>query len=81
MIDIFEPHAAFEREKFPLRTDEHKAELQAFLSGVARPDVATEKLVKFGQVLRTGGAKKVGAYGLCWGRLSVGAFLAWKWQC
>jgi dienelactone hydrolase len=78
MIDIFEPHAPFEREKYPPRTDEHKAELQAFFGGVARPDVATEKLVKFGQVLRSEGAKKVGAYGMCWGKLSFEMFLAWR---
>jgi len=67
MPDFFEPKEAFPNEKYPPVTREDKAELQAFFGTTAKPDVTSAKLTKFGRLLRDGKAKKVGAYGLCWG--------------
>lgn len=68
MPDFFEPNEPFPASKYPPQTPENKAAIQAFFGGPAKPDVATEKLKKFAQVLKQDGAKKVGAYGFCWGK-------------
>jgi dienelactone hydrolase len=67
MPDFFEPHAAFPNENFPPKTEEAKAELQSFFKGPANTSAAIAKLLSFGRTLRDGGAKKVCAYGFCWG--------------
>jgi dienelactone hydrolase len=68
MPDFFEPDAPFPAENFPPTTDEGKKALQDFFGGTASPPAAVKKLIAFGQTLKSGGAKKVGAYGFCWGR-------------
>ncbi|RDB29046.1 putative AIM2 family protein C30D10.14 [Hypsizygus marmoreus] len=67
MPDFFEPDAPFPAEKYPPKTSQDKADIQAFFGGTASPPVAIEKLTKFGETLRASGAKKIGAYGFCWG--------------
>jgi dienelactone hydrolase len=64
MPDFFEPNAAFPMEKFPPKTDQDKADIQAIFAGTA---AATAKLNAFGEALKVNGAKKVGVYGFCWG--------------
>ncbi|KAJ7462766.1 hypothetical protein B0H11DRAFT_95314 [Mycena galericulata] len=67
MPDFFEPNAPFPAENFPPTTDEGKKALQDFFGGTANPQANVKKLVAFGQTLKSGGAKKLGAYGFCWG--------------
>ncbi|KAJ7293185.1 hypothetical protein C8J57DRAFT_1429069 [Mycena rebaudengoi] len=67
MPDFFEPNDPFPVENFPPTTDEGKRALQDFFAGTANPSAAVKKLSAFGQSLKTGGAKKVAAYGFCWG--------------
>jgi len=67
MPDFFEPHSPFPAEKFPPRTPDAKAELQAFFAGTANPTASLNKLVAFGHNLKADGKKKVGVYGFCWG--------------
>jgi len=67
MPDFFEPNAPFPAENFPPTTEEGKQALQSFFGGVAAPPAAVSKLIAFGKTLKSGGAKKVGAYGFCWG--------------
>lgn len=69
MPDFFEPNPPFPAEKFPPKTPEDKAELQAFFAGTANPRVALNKLIAFGHNLKTDGRKKIGVYGFCWGIL------------
>jgi dienelactone hydrolase len=71
MPDFFEPNQPFSAEKYPPKSDIDKADLQAFFGGTAKPDVATGKLKDFGLALRQDGAKKIGAYGFCWGMLRI----------
>lgn len=68
MPDFFEPEAPFPVDKFPPKTDEDKAAVQAFFGGIASPPANIEKLTAFGKTLRADGAKKLGAYGFCWGK-------------
>ena len=75
MPDFFEPHEPFSLSKFPPKTPEAKAEIQEFFGGPAKPDLAAQKLKKFAQALKTDGAKKVGAYGYCWGEHTSEIFL------
>ncbi|KAG5729789.1 hypothetical protein E4T56_gene984 [Termitomyces sp. T112] len=67
MPDFFEPDGPYPIEKFPPKNDQDKRDLQAFFAGTASPPLAIKKLVDFGKALRTSGAKKVAAYGFCWG--------------
>jgi hypothetical protein len=67
MPDFFEPNAAFPAEKFPPKTDQDKADIQAFFGGTGSPPVAITKLKSFGEALKADGAKKVAVYGFCWG--------------
>jgi dienelactone hydrolase len=67
MPDFFEPDQPFPIEKFPPKTPEAKQALQDFFGGLARPSKNVEKLVAFGQALKSGGAQKLGVYGFCWG--------------
>ncbi|KAK7064555.1 dienelactone hydrolase family protein [Favolaschia claudopus] len=67
MPDFFEPNAPFPSENFPPTTDEGKKKLQEFFGGTANPSAAVKKLTAFTQTLKSDGAKKVGAYGFCWG--------------
>jgi len=67
MPDFFEPNAPFPSEDFPPSTDAGKKALQEFFGGTANPQAAVKKLTAFGNTLKSGGAKKVGAYGFCWG--------------
>ncbi|KAJ6574733.1 hypothetical protein B0H19DRAFT_1125512 [Mycena capillaripes] len=57
----------FPAENFPPTTDEGKKALQEFFGGPAAPPMAIKKLFAFGETLKSSGAKKVGAYGFCWG--------------
>ncbi|KAJ7071488.1 Alpha/Beta hydrolase protein [Mycena amicta] len=67
MPDFFEPNQPFPAENFPPTTDEGKQALQDFFGGTASPPAAVQKLVAFAEHLKANGAKKVGAYGFCWG--------------
>lgn len=67
MPDFFEPDHSFPIEKFPPGTPEQKQELQNFFATVANPSKNTQKLLSFGQALKSAGTRKVGAYGFCWG--------------
>ncbi|KAF5355730.1 hypothetical protein D9756_004028 [Leucocoprinus leucothites] len=67
MPDFFEPDHPFPIEKFPPKTPEEKQELQNFFGTVASPPKNIEKLVSFGQALKSAGAQKLGVYGFCWG--------------
>ncbi|KAF8640655.1 hypothetical protein AX17_000312 [Amanita inopinata Kibby_2008] len=67
MPDFFEPDPPFSAENFPPKTPQAKADLQAFFGGTASPTKAINKLVAFGQYLRTSGKNKIGVYGFCWG--------------
>jgi len=67
MPDFFEPNPAFPQEKFPPKTDQDKADLQAFFGGTANPNAAVKKLVAFGEHLKSTGVQKIGMYGFCWG--------------
>ncbi|KAJ7102314.1 hypothetical protein B0H15DRAFT_814111 [Mycena belliarum] len=67
MPDFFEPDQPFPNENFPPTTDEGKKALQDFFGGTANPPAAIKKLTAFGQNLKSSGAKKIGAYGFCWG--------------
>ncbi|KAJ6519444.1 Alpha/Beta hydrolase protein [Mycena sanguinolenta] len=69
MPDFFEPpgKGPFPAADFPPTTDEGKKALQEFFGGTANPGEAVKKLTAFAQALKAGGAKKVGAYGFCWG--------------
>ncbi|KAJ7042616.1 hypothetical protein C8F04DRAFT_1076534 [Mycena alexandri] len=67
MPDFFEPHGPFPNEDYPPTTDEAKKALQDFFGGTANPPAAIKKLTTFGQHLKSGGAKRVGVYGFCWG--------------
>ncbi|KAJ7814150.1 hypothetical protein B0H14DRAFT_2851026 [Mycena olivaceomarginata] len=67
MPDFFEPNAPFPSENFPPTTEEGKKSLQDFFGGTANPGEAVKKLTAFAQTLKSDGAKKVGAYGFCWG--------------
>ncbi|KAJ7169507.1 hypothetical protein C8R46DRAFT_1175770 [Mycena filopes] len=66
MPDFFEPDAPFPNENFPPTTEEGKKARQ-FFGGTANPAANIKKLTAFAQHLKSGGAKKVGAYGFCWG--------------
>jgi len=67
MPDFFEPNGPFPPEKYPPKTEQDKAEVQAFFGGTASPPAAIKKLTSFGETLKANGAKKIGAYGFCWG--------------
>ncbi|EEB91195.1 hypothetical protein MPER_10485, partial [Moniliophthora perniciosa FA553] len=67
MPDFFEPDGPFPIDKFPPQTDEEKQQLQDFFGGTANPADNIAKLVTFGKTLKEEGAKRVGAYGFCWG--------------
>ncbi|RXW23830.1 hypothetical protein EST38_g2024 [Candolleomyces aberdarensis] len=67
MPDFFEPNEAFPSSKYPPKTDQDKADIQAFFGGTASPPKAIAKLTKFGNYLKSQGAKNVGIYGFCWG--------------
>ncbi|KAF8078238.1 hypothetical protein FPV67DRAFT_1405312 [Lyophyllum atratum] len=67
MPDFFEPDPPFPPEKFPPQTEKDKADIQAFFGSTASPPKAIEKLTSFGHTLKANGAKKIGAYGFCWG--------------
>ncbi len=71
MPDFFEPHSPFPAEKFPPKTQDVYAELDAFFAGTANQTASLNKLVAFGHNLKADGKKKVGAYGFCWGMLLV----------
>ena len=71
MPDFFEPSDAWDVSRHPPQTDEDKAAFQKFFAGPAKPADAVVKLERVVRALKEEGAKKVGAYGLCWGRSSV----------
>ncbi len=67
MPDFFEPDSAFDISRFPPKTDEDKAAIQAFFGSTASPSAAIIKLKAFGEALKSNGVKRVGVYGMCWG--------------
>jgi len=69
MPNFFEPKDAFSISKFPPKSDENKAALQAFFGpdGAAFPPSNIGKLIKFAEALKSDGYNHVGAYGFCWG--------------
>ncbi|KAM6498371.1 Alpha/Beta hydrolase fold [Amanita muscaria] len=67
MPDVFGPNKPFPIEKFPPKTPEQKAELQAFFATTANPSKAIDKIIAFGNDLKAKGRKKIGLYGFCWG--------------
>jgi len=67
MPDFFGEGKAFPTDKHPPKSDQDQADLQAFFGGIANPAKTTEKVIKFGEVLKKDGAKHVGVYGFCWG--------------
>ena len=71
MPDFFEPSDAWDVSRHPPQTVEDKAAFQKFFAGPAKPADAVVKLERVVRALKEEGAKKDGAYGLCWGRSSV----------
>ena len=67
MPDFFEPSDAWDVSRHPPQTDEDKAAFQKFFAGPAKPADAVAKLERVVRALQEECAKKVGAYGLCWG--------------
>ncbi|KIM71412.1 hypothetical protein PILCRDRAFT_830347 [Piloderma croceum F 1598] len=69
MPNFFEPKEPFPTSKHPPKSDQDKADLQAFFGpdGAAYPPANINKLVQFAQLLKSNGSKSVGAYGYCWG--------------
>ncbi|KAK0506016.1 hypothetical protein EDD18DRAFT_1121689 [Armillaria luteobubalina] len=67
MPDFFEPDSAFDISRYPPKTDEDKAAVQAFFGSTASPSAAITKLKAFGEALRGNGIQRVGVYGMCWG--------------
>ncbi|TFK76734.1 hypothetical protein BDN72DRAFT_829888 [Pluteus cervinus] len=67
MPDFFEPASPFPPSKYPPKTEQDNADIQAFFGGPASPTVNTEKLLAFGKALRGEGIDRIGAYGFCWG--------------
>jgi hypothetical protein len=65
----FIPQEPFPTSKHPPKSDQDKADLQAFFgpNGAAYPSASIEKLAKLAQTLKSSGVKHVGAYGFCWG--------------
>ncbi|KAJ3285516.1 hypothetical protein HK104_009453 [Borealophlyctis nickersoniae] len=63
---------------FPSLKDEDKAELMSFITHTANFQTRAPDLLSIATALRSTGAAKLGAYGLCWGGklviLSAGAF-------
>lgn len=76
MPDFFHPDGAFDIGKFPPKSDQDKADLQAFFGGTASPPANLKKLTAFGETLKTNGAKSIGVYGMCWGERQVSVCLA-----
>jgi len=67
MPDFFEPDGPYPVDKYPPKTDQDKADIQAFFGGIASPPANVTKLKSFGQVLKANGAQRIGVYGFCWG--------------
>lgn len=67
MPDFFEPNKPFPLARFPPKTDEDKAELQAFFAGPADCARVTPKLKGFAEALKADSVKRIGVYGFCWG--------------
>ncbi|KAI8983409.1 Alpha/Beta hydrolase protein [Trametes punicea] len=67
MPDFFEPNEPWPTDKFPPKTDEDKAKLQAFFGGPAKPQDAVVKLINVAKELKSEGAEWVGTFGYCWG--------------
>jgi len=69
MPDFFEPKEPFPTSKHPPKSDQDKADLQAFFGpdGAANAPPNIGKLIKLAQTLKSNGVKHVGGYGFCWG--------------
>jgi dienelactone hydrolase len=67
MPDFFGEGNAFPIEKFPIKDEQSKKELQDFFAGIANPPATATRLVEFANVLKSRGFKKTGAIGYCWG--------------
>jgi len=69
MPDFFEPKEPFPTSKHPPKSDQDKADLQAFFGpdGAANAPANIGKLTEFAQTLKSNGVKHVGSYGFCWG--------------
>ncbi|TFK57569.1 hypothetical protein OE88DRAFT_1620274 [Heliocybe sulcata] len=69
MPDFFEPDAPWPNDRFPPQSDDEKASLQAFFGpgGAAHPPKSVDRLLDVARQLKADGAKKVGAFGFCWG--------------
>lgn len=67
MPDFFEDGEPYPLERFPPKTDEDKARLQAFFGGIALPPKNKDRLIDFGKTLKGDGVKFAGVYGFCWG--------------
>ncbi|KAI0317998.1 dienelactone hydrolase [Amylostereum chailletii] len=67
MPDFFSPSPPWDTARHPPKTPEDKAALQAFFGGPANPPDAVDKLLRVARTLKADGAKRVVAYGLCWG--------------
>jgi dienelactone hydrolase len=71
MPDFFEPDEPWPADKFPPANDEEGQKLQAFFGGPANPAKSVAGLKKVAEALKAEGAKKVVAYGFCWGSCRV----------
>ena len=71
MPDFFENGEPWPQEKFPPKTDEEKAQLQAFFGGLANPQDAVAKLLNVGKTLKSEGVEFIGVYGFCWGTYAL----------
>jgi dienelactone hydrolase len=67
MPDFFEPDGPFPHDPFPPTTPEGQQALQDFFGTTANPPKNVEKLIVFGNHLKSNGANNVGLYGFCWG--------------
>jgi dienelactone hydrolase len=69
MPDFFEPNQAFSISKFPIKSDQDRADLQSFFGGPAKPPASVAKLKSFGEFLKSEGVNHIGVYGFCWGKI------------
>lgn len=57
----------FPIDKFPVKDEDTRKELQEFIGGPANIPITADKLDKFAKALKSDGFKKTGALGYCWG--------------
>ncbi|TFL03637.1 Alpha/Beta hydrolase protein [Pterulicium gracile] len=67
MPDFFAPDGPVPTSRHPPKNKEDEEFLSNFFATTAAPPKAVEKVKAFSQVVKSGGAKRLGLYGFCWG--------------